>query len=255
MGSVTATLGVDRSHDPSARYSNRAIGIRRDDERTYVSRFSDPSGGNVDAHQEVARLRQRSLLAKLVHALEPIEAESIAIRLLGEFGSLGEIFNASTASLTRAIGDYKLADLIQNARYAVEESLREQITRTTFDIRDERLSSYIVAIMQGECEEHLHAIFLNKQLHYLRDERIASGTWDHIALRLRPLLKRAIELNSASMVLFHNHPSGDPNPSADDVQFTKQATHHAQALDVQIVDHLIVAGSSVYSMANAGLLK
>ena len=255
MGSVVTALGGKRPLDPLPRHLDRTPRLCLDDERSDISRLSDASHRLVEPLQKDARFRQRSLLANLVHTLEPIEAESIAIKLLSEFGTLGGVFSATIASLSRALGNPNLAELILNARFAVEESLREHISRTAFDTRDVRIKSYLVAIMQGESEEHLHAIFLSRQRQYLRDERIASGTWDSLTIRLRPLLKRAIELNAASLVLFHNHPSGNPNPSHDDVQFTKQAIYFAQAVDVEIIDHLIVAGPAVFSMAHAGLLK
>ncbi len=113
---------------------------------------------------------------------------------------------------------------------------------------------YLIATMQGEAEEHLHAIFLDSQRRYLKDERVASGGWSHITIRLRPLLRRALELNSANLVLFHNHPSGVAKPSQADIALTQQAWSVANLLGIELYDHLIVAGPSVFSMRSAGLM-
>ncbi len=213
-------------------------------------------GGNLHSTTKVGvRERQQSLLARLVEAIDPESADIIAESLLERFGSLGGIFSASPISLSHSANSQAIATILTLARPVVVESMREDVRRVPFDPKDRRIMDYLIATMQGATEEHLHAIFLDSKCCYLTDERVASGSWSQISLRLRPLLRRAIELNSANLVLFHNHPSGNAKPSQSDIEFTCQASAVANAIGIELFDHLIVSGPCVYSMRLAGQLS
>jgi DNA repair protein RadC len=209
--------------------------------------------GNQPSEIE-ARIRQHALLAKLVDSIAPDGAEAVASELLKAFGTIGGVFGASHSALAKAGGNQALASLLLRARFAVLEGLREDVRGAPFDLQDSRFLTYLVAKMQGAVEEELHALFLDRRRSYVADEIVASGSWDQISLRLRPLMRRAIELNAASIVLFHNHPSGAAEASEIDCQFTAGVRSAADALGIELFDHLIVAGPHVLSMRSAGLI-
>ncbi|MFO1255981.1 MAG: JAB domain-containing protein [Sphingomonadaceae bacterium] len=194
------------------------------------------------------------MLARLVGIVEPEGAEELARSLLQRFGSLGSVLSAPTSSITGLIGNSDAAALLSMVKVTVLEGLREDIRRQVFDLSDPNFINYIVGLMQGQLEERLHAVFLDNSGRYLGDELIAEGTWSEISLKLRPLLRRAMEVNCAELILFHNHPSGDCRPSRIDVEFTLRAREIIHALGINLSDHLVVSGTSVFSMRKAGLL-
>lgn len=85
-------------------------------------------------------------------------------------------------------------------------------------------------------------------------EELFKGTLTTSAVYPREVVKRALDNNAAVLVFVHNHPSGNPNPSQDDLTITKKLKATAKAIDVSIHDHLIIAGNEVYSFADHGLI-
>ena len=201
-----------------------------------------------DARNQVAAL------AELVRIIEPKGAEGLACRMIKEFGSLGQIFSAATSRISQFTGSDRIAATIDASRVAVLEALREEVCRSPVNPCDPNFLRYLAAQLHGEDDEHLHAIYLDGHQRFIRSERVASGNWHQVNVRLRPLIRRAIDLHSAKIILFHNHPSGDVRPSEQDIHFTKQAIAIAAALEIEVLDHIVVAGRSMFSMRKAGYL-
>ncbi len=86
------------------------------------------------------------------------------------------------------------------------------------------------------------------------DEVQATGTVNHTPVYPREVVRRALELAASSLVLVHNHPSGDPTPSRDDIEMTRQIQEAAGALSITVRDHLIVGNGRWLSFREAGLL-
>ena len=107
--------------------------------------------------------------------------------------------------------------------------------------------------------EHFKVILLNRRARLLRVESISQGTLDTILVHPREVFRHAIAANAASLVLVHNHPSGDPTPSAADVTVTRDLIRAGQILKIDVVDHVIIGQSSAdrpkdyFSMREAGL--
>jgi DNA repair protein RadC len=194
------------------------------------------------------------VLAQLVGIIDPVCAVEIADDLLVQFGSLSAILSESCLPRVRAACGAAIADAIASAKSAVMEGLREEVRRARFDPTDVKVLNYLVAMMKDHTDERLHAFFLDSHNRFIMEEAVATGGWTKVSLRLRPLLRRAIELDSARLVLVHNHPSGDPRPSKLDIRFTKEVARVSAALGILVFDHLIVAGPSVFSMRIAGLV-
>jgi len=193
-------------------------------------------------------------LAQLVRAVEPLQAERTALLLIKEFGSLGQVLGATASRITRVTGSEAIGAMLSASMSAVLEGLREEVSRSQVDLRDPRLICYLKAQLQGE-EEHLHAIFLDSRRRYIRDERVASGGWANLSVRLRPLVRLTMETGAAKLVLIHNHPSGNPRPSEADIVFTQMVVRITQPMGIELLDHLIIAGASVFSMRTAGLIS
>lgn len=97
-------------------------------------------------------------------------------------------------------------------------------------------------------------MFLDKKNRLLRDERLGQGTVDHAPVYPREVVRRALELCASALILLHNHPSGDPTPSAADVEMTRQIVAAARALNLVVHDHLVVGRDGVASLKALGLM-
>ncbi len=254
MGFLTTADRADGARHPRTRHSNSSISLRDPKLGAIRPYPADPDSRNRKSPSQETERRQLSILAQLVQAIDPLEADKLARSLIDEFGSLGQVFDSGVSAIARYTGNLRLAEILQAARIAVVEGLREDICRAKVNLRDPALISYLAAQTRGS-EENLHAIFLDHHGRYLKDERVASGDWATIHVQLRPLFRRAVEISAAKILLCHNHPSGNPNPSSDDVSFTLEAAKVSRSLGIELLDHLILAGNAVFSMRTAGLFK
>jgi DNA repair protein RadC len=193
-------------------------------------------------------------LAQLVRAIEPHRADEIAATILRRFGSLAKLVAASPATLLKNIDNATLASVLPAAKYVILEASREGIMSVKYDLHDARFVKYFTTLLGQEAAENFHAIFLDVYHRVIHDERIARGGWTQVDVPMRYLLRRAIDHNAANLVLVHNHPSGIATPSEDDLALTRRAQEAAALLGITVVDHLIVAGEKVFSMAQADLL-
>lgn len=93
-------------------------------------------------------------------------------------------------------------------------------------------------------QEVLGALFLNQSNRLLGETAIGRGTIDRISVEPRQTIAEALRRGATGIVLFHNHPSGDPSPSAEDFDFTRRVTHAAALFEIRIVDHLVIGSKS-----------
>ncbi|MEQ8771577.1 MAG: JAB domain-containing protein [Erythrobacter sp.] len=107
---------------------------------------------------------------------------------------------------------------------------------------------------QGEDDEKFHAIFLDRRNAYLGDAGFGTGCGPALSLRMRELFAHALELGTAGIVVAHNHPSGLCRPSETDIAATCRLSAVGAALDIQLLDHLVITRDAVFSMRAGGLL-
>ena len=117
-----------------------------------------------------------------------------------------------------------------------------------FDTQDPALLGLLSKRLGLLDYEVLLMIFLDGQHTYICDEVVIVGGHDQIQGRYRLLVQRALHNGAASLLLVHNHPSGDPRPSLADIRFTRALKALTHALDIQLADHLVVTGSAAYSI-------
>ncbi len=151
---------------------------------------------------------------------------------LKQFGSLKDVLEASPTDLKsiKGIGD---ADFVRSSD--------EVIDYLRHNLRDKNRETFI-------------AIYLNGRNQVIKMEALFEGTLTTSAVYPREVVKRALDHDAAALVFAHNHPSGNPNPSEDDLSITKKLKDAAEAIDISIHDHLIIAGNDVYSFADHGLI-
>jgi DNA repair protein RadC len=179
-----------------------------------------------------------------------------ARRLLAAHGGLAGIASLSGAELRREKG-------IKSARGAAIEAALEiarRLATETLASRDlfnePRLVKESLRRSQGDgTQERTGALFLNARNRLIRhDPEIYRGTLDRAVVEPRELLKRALLSNAAGLIVYHNHPSGDPTPSREDREFTRRLASAADAVGLRLLDHIVVARDGCVSFREAGLM-
>ena len=174
---------------------------------------------------------------------------------LKKFGSLKAVLQAEHAGLKeiKGIGDknvlgLKIAQAVSR-RYLADRVLDKDFVRSADEVLD-----YLKHNLRDKNREVFLVIYLNGRNQILKMEELFEGTLSTSAVYPREVVKRALVNDAAALVFVHNHPSGNPNPSQDDLTITKKLKEAAQAIDVSVHDHLIIAGNDVYSFADHGLI-
>jgi len=118
----------------------------------------------------------------------------------------------------------------------------------------DRLMEYLNAELAREPVEQFRVLFLDARNRLLADEAQAHGTVNHTPVYPREVVKRALELQATALILVHNHPSGDPTPSREDVEMTQQVQQAARALSIALHDHVIIGNGRWLSFRREGLI-
>lgn len=225
-----------------------------------------PSPVSAEGHR--ARMRTRLLTAGpesvadhellemvLFLALPRRDTKPIARALLGRFGSFANAVAAPVGDLrgVEGLGDAGVAALktIQAAALRlVRADIQDRPLLSSWD----RLLDYLTASMARERVEQFRVLYLDNKNRLIADEVQARGTINHTPVYPREVVKRALELHAAAIILAHNHPSGDPAPSRDDIAMTQEMVRAAEALGVVLHDHVIVGNGRTVSFRAEGLL-
>lgn len=196
--------------------------------------------------------RDRWLLMRLFAAGR--SSPRVAERLIDERGSLGSVLSTSDERLQQLGADSNGIAMLQLIREAVG-SVLERREGNARPIRSARqLADRLHAEMAWLAVEQVRAAFLDAAHCLLRIEIVGSGTLDKAHVYPREVARRALELSASAVILAHNHPSGDCAPSDADIGFTGKINRALGAIDVRLVDHLIIARSRIISMAASGLI-
>jgi DNA repair protein RadC len=174
----------------------------------------------------------------------------VARSLLTRFGSLRAMLDAAPAEFEgiRGIGPAKTA--IEMARRALAERAREQPLIDSVDA----VQDYVRLLIGSRPYEVFLCLYLDARHRLIDSEEAARGSLTRLAVYPREIVRRALEINAASLVVAHNHPSGAVKPSASDRQLTRVLRDALALIDVRLVDHLVVGRQDVFSFARAGWL-
>jgi len=137
---------------------------------------------------------------------------------------------------------------------ATLRTAREQVVRRPVISSWTALLAYVKTALAHETREQFRVLFLDKKNQLIADEVMNRGTVDHAPVYPREVVRRALELSAKSMIIVHNHPSGDPTPSRPDIDMTRQIIEAARALGLSVHDHLIVGRDGVASFKQLGLM-
>lgn len=179
----------------------------------------------------------------------------LAELLIERFGTLDRILSASENQIMAACESRAdVGSMIAGARALVLAAMQETVTRSPVNPADPKLERYLALKFRGCSHEELHAIFVDSNSGFIAEELVSLGTANKVEARVAPIMRRALELGASGFYLIHNHPSKCPEPSVEDVRATKQIILVANALELSVLDHLIIAGNSMVSMRRLNLL-
>ncbi len=187
---------------------------------------------------------------------------ALASQLISEAGSLNGLISWADADYRRlpGIGRIKALQLV-----AVMEVARRVLGQRLGDApvlnRPEIVFSYFLPIISGLAVEKLWVLCLNRKNRLIKRVEVTSGTATGSLVHPREVFRPAIREAATAVICVHNHPSGDPAPSSADLQVTRRLREAAQAVDIELTDHLILgtpaadpAGRGYYSFREAGLI-
>jgi DNA repair protein RadC len=204
-----------------------------------------------------AALSGEELLALLLSTGSRGEsALDCARRLIFRHGGLTGLAALSPGELCRERGvksarGARIAAALEIGRRLAEEPLAAR------DLLNEPglVMEYLRRARGDGNQERTGALYLNARNRLLRDDpEVYRGTLDRAVVEPRELLKRALLANAAGLVVYHNHPSGDPTPSREDRDFTRRLSAAAEAVGVRLLDHIVVGREGCVSMREAGYL-
>ncbi|MBW1667531.1 MAG: DNA repair protein RadC [Deltaproteobacteria bacterium] len=174
---------------------------------------------------------------------------------LKRFGSLSNVLSAPIAKLTeiKGIGE-KNAAYLNLVHQVAGRYLRDRAKGQQFFNSSKTVFEFLFHSMRDLKREIFKVLFLNRKNELIADEDVFLGSLSGSAVYPREILSLALEHKAAGLVFVHNHPSGDPSPSAQDKRMTRDLVWASQLLMIQVLDHVIIGRNTYYSFADDGLI-
>ena len=224
------------------------------------------STAGVEGHRD--RMRARLLKAGpdaladhemlemvLFLALPRRDTKPLARVLLERFRSFAGVIAAPVPEMLAIEGMGEAgAAALKTVQAAALRLVRAELANVPVLGNWEKLIEYLTALLAHEKVEQARVLYLDNRNRLLADEMQGRGTVNHTPVYPREVVKRALELHATGLVLAHNHPSGDPTPSREDIAMTREIKAAADALRIALHDHVIIAGPRSLSFRQAGLL-
>lgn len=184
----------------------------------------------------------RRILVDLFDMAGADHAPSLANALLDEFGSLARILAAGAVAQRRVIGNRPEAlRCLALVRDAMLQALKTDMAEAPVLSNTEAVINYLHVAMAHEQCEQVRVLFLAQGLKLIKDEVLWTGSVTTSAMYPREVMRRALELGATSLVIAHNHPSGNLQPSRDDIQITRALVEAGRVMDVNVADHVIIS--------------
>ena len=223
----------------------------------------------IDGSGHRARLRKRLIEggpdALLDHeiieyllglAIPRRDTKPLAKRLVAEFGGLPGLLAADAEAIARNGGLSETAvAALKIVQAAALRMLAGPIKNQPILGHWQALLDYLRADLAALTVERVRVLDLNSRNMLIRDELMAEGSIDQAVIHVREVIRRAMDLGSAALILVHNHPSGDPSPSRADIQLTRDIAEAGRKLGITVHDHIIIGANGHSSMRTSGLLS
>ena len=221
-----------------------------------------------DAAGHRARLRQRLLdggaealadyevLEYLLFAANPRgDTTPLAKALLAQFGSLGAVLNADPGALgqVKGLGEAGTGAL-KAVALAARRMARGEVSQKPVLGSWQALIDYLTIDMAHLTVERVRVLYLDTRNRLILDYQAQEGTIDEAAIHPREVIRRGLDIGASALILVHNHPSGNPEPSRADIQITQRIAEAGRLLGIMVHDHVIVGREGHVSLKAKGLI-
>lgn len=190
----------------------------------------------------------------LFYSIPRRDTNPVAHALLDRFGSLARVLDAPVEQLTKVEGiTGNSAALLKLSKdiarcYDISKAGEETILLTI-----DQCGDYLKAFFRNRRNETIFLLSLDAKLKVLACQEVGEGSINYASVPVRRVVEMALETGATSVVLAHNHPSGIALPSAEDVQTTRRLAAALSAVEIKLVDHIVVADGDYVSMVQSGL--
>jgi DNA repair protein RadC len=211
------------------------------------ARFNDVGGDSLPDYELLELVLFRSIPRR--------DVKPLAKDLIRRFGSFAEVISAPVQRLTEIKGiGQSVAEDLKLVEAAARRLAKGAVTKRPVLSSWSSVIEYCRAAMAFSEKEQFRILFLDKRNALIADEVQQSGTVDHTPVYPREVVKRALELSSTAIILVHNHPSGDPTPSAADIAMTREIVDVSEPLGIAVHDHIIVGRDGHSSLKGLRLM-
>ncbi|MBI5325653.1 MAG: DNA repair protein RadC [Ignavibacteriae bacterium] len=201
-------------------------------------------------------LSDAELLAILISSgTKGYSAIDVSRELLDKYTSITNIVSCDLSELKKIKGVGSAKAVTLSAAFEIAKRIKAEpyssrkIFRTPEDV-----AQYYIPRFHGERVETFLTLLLNSSNQIFREEEVAKGTLNSSIVHPREVFRFAITESAAGIILIHNHPSGNSEPSKEDILITKQLVEAGKIIDIKVLDHIIIAGDTFSSFAQKGLI-
>ena len=178
----------------------------------------------------------------------------LASSILAKHGGLDGLSRASLAALRAQTGLGQTKAIELKAAFEIGRRLVQLRPEERPQVRSpEDLARLMMGSMSNLEQEHLKVVLLNTKNRVLAREEVCRGSLNSAAVRIGEIFREPIRQNAAAIILVHNHPSGDPSPSPEDVRLTAAVRQAGDLLDIELLDHLVIGSNDFVSLRERGL--
>ncbi|MEK7354450.1 MAG: DNA repair protein RadC [Chloroflexota bacterium] len=187
-----------------------------------------------------------------------IAGESVMVtaqRLLSQFGNIKGISSATLEELTivKGIGLAKASQIKAAFELAKRVDSPQDLDNKPSVKTPDEVFSLVKGSLKDKKREHFLALLLDTRSHLIRNAEISVGSLDSSIVHPREVFKEALSASAASVIFVHNHPSGDPHPSEDDIKLTKRLAEAGEVMGIEVLDHVIIGNKKFFSLKREGL--
>lgn len=183
------------------------------------------------------------------------DMKPVAKRLLETFGSIGDVLTAEPRDLLKVNGIGETAvTVLKTAEMASIEILRHKAIEAPKFLTFKNVIDYCRSCMSRLKTEQLRLLFMDARQKLIKDEVHQQGTVQEVNAYAREIVKRALDLGAASVILVHNHPSGESDPSKADIDFTLKVQDALETVEIDLLDHIIIGKTGHTSLKKLGYI-
>ena len=177
-----------------------------------------------------------------------------AAALLARYGKLSEIANAPLAELMQQPGIGEATARRIRAALALSQRISLESFDDKYQVRSPAdAANFLIPTMGTLDREELHTLLLDTKNHIVANVMVYAGSVNTTMIRVAEVFREPVRRQIPSIILAHNHPSGDPTPSPEDVAVTRQVVEAGKLLDIDVLDHLVIGGQRFMSLKERGL--